>query len=66
MTQATAQVLPFIPKPPSFGDMLVTEGFNRDISGLPRPTLNGLYRVVTPEKLADLRVFARQYKPSIR
>ena len=31
MTQATAQVLPFIPKPPSFGDMLVTEGFNRDI-----------------------------------
>ena len=33
----------------------VAEGFNRDI-----------YRVVTPEKLADLRVFARQYKPSIR
>jgi len=33
----------------------VTKGFNRDI-----------YRVVTPEKLADLRVFARQYKPSIR
>lgn len=33
----------------------VSEGFNRDI-----------YRVVTPEKLADLRVFARQYKPSIR
>ena len=31
MTQATAQVLPFIPKPPSFGDMLVTEDFNRDI-----------------------------------
>ena len=55
MTQATAQVLPFIPTPPSFGDMLVTEGFNRDI-----------YRVVTPEKLADLRVFARQYRPSIR
>jgi hypothetical protein len=35
--------------------LAVTEGFNRDI-----------YRVVTPEKLADLRVFARQYKPSIR
>ena len=33
----------------------VVEDFNRDI-----------YRVVTPEKLADLRVFARQYKPSIR
>lgn len=33
----------------------VAEGFSRDI-----------YRAVTPEKLADLRVFVRQYKPSIR
>ena len=33
----------------------VAEGFNRDI-----------YRVVDAAKLADLRVFARQYKPSIR
>jgi hypothetical protein len=35
--------------------LAVAEGFNRDI-----------YRVVSPEKLADLRVYARQYKPSIR
>ncbi len=35
--------------------LAVAEGFNRDI-----------YRVVTPEKLADLRVFCRQYKPSLR
>jgi hypothetical protein len=33
----------------------VVEGFSRDI-----------YRVVDAAKLADLRVFARQYKPSIR
>jgi hypothetical protein len=35
--------------------LAVAEGFNRDI-----------YQVVSPEKLADLRVYARQYKPSIR
>jgi hypothetical protein len=36
-------------------NLAVAEGFSRDV-----------YRAVPPEKLAELRLFARQYKPSLR
>jgi hypothetical protein len=36
-------------------ELVVAEGFNKDI-----------YRIVAPERLVELRLYAKQYKPSLR